>query len=156
MSEKPVYTAVVEANKRAQRAVAISLGLPLNENRNLLRDWYNRWTRMWFLIGKHAEVDLEAKRTTKCKVCDQEYNLWYDHPPSSGGPYIQGWDISAETRFENGALVLSAGYCSDFDYHKFEVLAQSILDQGPVDGICDWCIRRWLNDGKIKVTSIPF
>ena len=102
--------------------------------------WWNAWTRMFYLVGRHAEVDLRAQNTITCRQCGQHYDA-YEHG------HMQGHDICAWSKFENGRWVIHCGYGSDFDLSEFWYIRDYPTE--PVDGICDWCIRRMLAAGVI-------
>lgn len=105
--------------------------------------WWNEWTRMWYLVGEHARVDLHAANVVVCRQCNQLYDAY-----ATGYDTIQGHDICAwSTQDPDGRWVLRCGYGSDFDLHEFWYIKD--FPKKPVDGICDWCIRRMLRDGVI-------
>lgn len=102
-------------------------------------NWWNAWTRCWYLVGEHAYVDLRASRTVSCRICAQVYD-WY------GMDRCQGNDMAAWSRqLADGRWVIHCGYGSDFDMSEFWYLSNYPTE--PVDGICDWCIRRMVRDG---------
>lgn len=108
--------------------------------------WWNRWTRMLYLVGQHASVDLKAACTITCKICNQIYDSY--ETAHGNKTSIQGHDICAESRkLADGRWVIVCGYGSDFDLSEFWYLKD--FPTTPIDGICDWCIRRMMRDGVI-------
>lgn len=111
-----------------------------------MKDPWNVWTRAWFLIGQHAEVELHAKFTVDCKICSQTYNS-YEYSTDRRDS-IQGHDICAWIKkLSDGRWVIHCGYGSEFDLMEFWYLKDFPVQE--IDGICDWCIRRMLRDGVI-------
>lgn len=106
-----------------------------------IRNWWNRFTRAWYLIGRHAGVDLRSLNTVRCQICQQDYDSY-----GTGGT-VQGHDICAESYSLGGRWMIVCGYGSDFDMHEFWYLQDFPTE--PIDGICDWCIRAMLRDGII-------
>lgn len=103
---------------------------------------WNAWTRAWYVIGEHAHVDLCANRTISCRMCSQLYNSYGWREGS-----FQGHDICAWAKFKDGRWSIHCGYGSDFDMHEFWYIKDYPTE--PIDGICDWCIRRMVRDGVI-------
>lgn len=103
---------------------------------------FNAWSRMWWIIGHHVAIDQHA--TVACRLCDQIYDSYSD--TGSSGP--QGHDLCAWSRqLPDGRWIIHCGYGSDFDMSEFWYIKDAPI--APVDGICDWCIRRMLRDGVI-------
>jgi hypothetical protein len=100
---------------------------------------------MWWIVGRHAQVDLQAQSTVWCHTCGQVYDALDTDPHSMT---IQGHDLCAWSRqLADGRWVIHCGYQSEFDQKEFWYIDQ--YPSRPVDGICDWCIRRMLRDGVI-------
>jgi hypothetical protein len=101
---------------------------------------------MWWLVGGHARVDLEAIITVSCKICGQVYDaLWQET--------TQGHDICATSkRLPDGRWVIHCGYPSAYDLSEFWYIDQ--IPSEEVDGICDWCIGRMVRDGVIINSGI--
>jgi len=110
-------------------------------------NWWNVWTRSWYLIGEHAYVDMRASRTVACRICAQHYDSYESMHRDCGRPAIQGHDICADIRFRDGRWIIVCGYGSSFDLMEFWYLRD--FPTKPIDGVCDWCIRRMVRDGVI-------
>lgn len=109
-------------------------------------DTWNLWTRAWYIIGRHAEVNLIADNTVTCKICGQIYD---SYSRMTGGNHgIQGHEICAWSKqLPDGRWVIHCGYGSEFDLSEFWYLKD--FPEKSVDGICDWCLRRMARDGII-------
>lgn len=110
-----------------------------------MNNW-NIFTRNWYIVGQHAGVDLRASITVSCKTCRQIYDSEAD--PNESSTANQGFNISAWShQLPDGRWAISCGYGSDFDFSEFWYLKN--FPTQPVEGICDWCIRRMLKEGTI-------
>lgn len=107
---------------------------------------WNAWTRAWYIIGEHAFIDLKTNCTVSCRMCCQLYDKYWPEY-NSENERIQGHDICAESKFKDGRWIIIGGYGSDFDIHEFWYIKDYPTE--PIDGICDWCIRRMVRDGII-------
>lgn len=111
--------------------------------------WWNAFTRSWFLIGEHAEVDLRAARTVACKQCGQIYNRFSDG-------HVQANDMCAWSfQKPDGRWVVQGGYGSTVaDLRELWYLKN--YPSEPVDGICDFCIMRMIGDGTLIDSGYQF